>query len=67
MQRFSQRLDVRTGLRNMCATTEGFRLDGNTVRPWANRVQMWKSLAEVLQQGDATRQKILYYKTIALE
>ncbi len=67
LQTFSQRLDVRTGLRNMCATTEGFRLDGNTVRLWANRVQMWKSLAEVSQQDDATRQKILYYKTIALE
>ena len=28
---------------------------------------MWQSLAEILQQDDANRQKILYYKTIATD
>ena len=28
---------------------------------------MWKPLAEILQQDDATREKILYYKTIAMD
>ena len=62
------RLKMASGVKAMCEVSENFRLteDGPVLkggRPTAR----WKSLAEVLQQDDETRRRILFYREIATQ
>ena len=61
---WAERLKANSGLKAICQVSEGFKLRGATVEPHANRHHMWQSLAQILQQSDEIRQRILYYRSV---
>ena len=63
---WASRLDVMSGVKAMCQVSENFRFtpDGPVLKGGRPNAK-WKSLGELLQQDDGTRQRILYYREIA--
>ena len=67
-RQWGERLNERNGVKAMCDVSENFRrTEAHPVMKGGRPNAKWKTLAELLQQNDATRLRILFYRQIALE
>ena len=64
-----ERLDVEKGLQAMLSVSWGFKrlpTPEMGVTPYENQVTNWQSLAEAFQIDATTRQRILFYREVAV-
>jgi hypothetical protein len=67
-QEWIDRLDVDTGLAAMLQVSTGFKRNALTgVTTYANQNDNWQTLAEAFQIDAATRQRILFYRSVAVD
>ena len=65
---WTRRLEVDTGITAMLTVSSGFKRDSDTgVTTYANQQDNWQSLAEAFQIDAETRQRILFYREVAVE
>ena len=63
-----KRLTAKNAVQAMLAVCARFKKNsaGDGIEPWANAVEDWKTLAEILQGDAANRRRILYFRDVAV-